>query len=232
MNNKDWKTIWEKRVEAPVKMTHNDLLVANGYDKERSCIYSWNLAYAQDHYWKMIKLSPDESVYEVGCGSGAFLYHLYNDRYKVGGLDLSSNLIELAKINFPGSQFTQGEAINLNIEDKWDHVLSFGLFLYFPKMEYAEQVLLKMLEKANKTVSLYDLPNAELKDESESMRRATTPNYDEDYAGLQHLYFSKTWFLEFARNHKLHCTVFDQVVPNYENGKYRFCVVLNKMIQM
>jgi SAM-dependent methyltransferase len=223
-----WADIWERRVQEPKKLTHLELLKANGYDNARSTLYPWNLGEAQEYYWSLIKLSEGESVYEVGCGSGAFLYQLYQKRRPVGGLDLSKNLIELAEINLPGSNWTHGDAMNLDTVEKWDHVVSFGLFFYFPSLEYAEQIILKMLEKANRTVCLYELPDLDRKEECEAMRRETTPNYDEDYKDLQHLYFSKQWFCDFARRHKLHLTVFDQCIPNYENGKYRFCVIFNK----
>ena len=209
-------------------MTHMDLLKANGYDNARSTLYPWNLGYAQDYYWNLINLRDGESVYEVGCGSGAFLYNLYTERQKVGGLDLSQNLIDLANINLPGGRWEHGDAVSLNTEDKWDHVVSFGLFFYFPDLEYAESVIMKMLDKAHKTVCLYELPDLDRKEACEQMRRETTPNYDEDYKDLQHLYYSKQWFIQLALKLNLHLTLFDQVVPDYENGKYRFCVVLNK----
>jgi trans-aconitate methyltransferase len=223
-----WTEVWESRVEAPRKMNHVDLLRANGYDNQRSTLMPWNLASAQEYYWSIINLQPEDTVFEVGCGSGAFLFPLFRDRHKVGGIDLSGNLIELAKINLPTGNFVQGQAIDVDTTEKWDHVLSFGLFFYLPDMKYAEALLDKMVEKANKTVCLYELPDEDLKEECEEMRRATTPNYDRDYADLKHLYFNKKFFIDYARKRKLHCTVFDQVIPNYENGKYRFCVVLRK----
>lgn len=228
--SKNWADIWESRVDTPRKMNHLELLKANGYDNKRSALLPWNLTYAQEFYWNIIRLQERDSVYEVGCGSGAFLYSLYKEGYQVGGIDLSKNLIDLAVINLHGGNFTCGDAQEINAIEKWDHVVSFGLFFYFPSAEYAETLILKMLEKANKSVSIYELPDLDRKEECEAMRRVTTPNYDRDYAGLEHLYFSKQWFCNFARKHGLHLTLFDQVIPNYENGKYRFCAVFNKIL--
>lgn len=228
MKNNNWSDIWESRISEAQKMSHGELLAVNGYDNPRSTLTTRNLSVAQDFYWNIIKLNPHDSVYEVGCGSGAFLYRLYDERYKVGGLDLSSSLIELAKTNLPGGQFTQADAMDLDTTEKWDHVMSFSLFFYFPDMKYAEKVLMKMIEKANKTVSLYDLPNLQMKEDAERARREGIENYDVEYAGLKHLYFTKKWFCDFAQKKKLHLTIFDQKIDDYENGKYRFCVVLNK----
>jgi trans-aconitate methyltransferase len=223
-----WKEIWESRVDLPERTNHLGLLKANGYDNSRSSLYPWNLASAQEFYWNIISLQSEDTVYEVGCGSGAFLYPLYIDRHKVGGADLSHSLVSLAKASLPGGEFECAPADQIDTDHKWDHVLAFGLFLYFPDHDYAEKVLDLMLEKSNKSVSVYDIPDAAKEDACEQMRRDTTPNYDQDYSGLKHLYFQKQWFCDYATKRNLHLTVFDQVVPNYENGKYRFCAVFNK----
>ena len=227
-NLNKWSNVWESRTNALTKMSHIDLLKASGYDNHRSTLYPWSLEYAQDYYWNLINLKDYESVYEVGCGCGAFLLPLYNGNQKVGGLDLSNNLISLAKINLPLGKWEHAEATSLDTAEKWDHLVSFGLFIYFPSIEYAEDVILKMLEKANHTVSIYELPNLDLKEECEQMRREDNSNYDNDYKDLPHLYYSKQWFIQFALKHDLHLMIFDQLIPKYTNGKYRFCVVLRK----
>ncbi len=223
----NWKDIWENRVETIEKKSHTDLLIANGYDNERSQLRSDNLTKGQSYYWKLIDLDNNDTVYEIGSGSGAFLYPLYEKGHIVGGIDLSQNLVDLAKENLPFGEWEQGEAISITTETKYDHVVSFGCFLYFPSYEYAEETILKMLEKSNKTVSIYEIPDADYKDHCENMRRETTPNYDTNYEGLKHFYYEKQWFIDFAKKHNLHLTIFDQCIPNYENSKYRFCVVLN-----
>lgn len=221
----NWKDIWENRVSVVEQKSHTDLLIANGYDNERSQLRSENLKEGQSYYWKLINLNDDDSMYEVGCGCGAFLYPLYNN-HNIGGIDLSQNLIDVANENLPSGEWSQGEASDLKIYPKYDHVVSFGCFLYFPSYEYAEKTLLKMIKKANKTISIYELPDINYKEECENMRRITTPNYNSDYQGLKHLYYSKNWFIEFAKKYNFHLTIFDQCIPNYKNSKYRFCVIL------
>jgi len=222
----NWKEVWEDRVETIEPKTWEELFKANGYDNSRAQLRSDNLKEAQKYYWKLIDLKPTESVFEVGSGSGAFLYPLYDPKRKIGGLDLSHNLVEVAKENLPNADWIQGEATDLPTDEKYDHVISFGCFLYFTAYDYAEKTILKMLEKSNKTVSIYELPDADYEFHCESMRRETTPNYDTDYKGLKHFYYEKQWFIDFAKKHNLHLTIFDQCIPNYENSKYRFCVVL------
>jgi SAM-dependent methyltransferase len=225
--NRNWKEIWEDRVANIEDVTHIELLKANGYDSTRSSLTPETLKIAQNYYSKILDLDLKDSIYEVGCGSGAFLYPFWLHSHNVGGIDLSHNLIDLAEANLHHGDFMQGEALDLNTEEKYDHVMSFGCFLYFPNKAYAESVILKMLEKATKTVSIYEIPDEAYKKECEEMRRENVgPSYDTDYKGLQHLYFSKQWFCDLAYKYNLHLTIFDQVVPDYESGKYRFCVVL------
>jgi SAM-dependent methyltransferase len=227
MNNKTWNDIWCQRSDEPMSMSHLDLLKANGYDNLRSALIPDTLEIAQDFYLSIIRPSITDTFYEVGCGSGAFLYGLKKKGYAVSGMDLSANLVEIAKINV-NDTITSGNASDLDVREKHDHVMAFGLFLYFPSLEFAENILEKMILKANRTVSLYDIPDLAKMEDCENMRRKTTPNYDKDYAGLKHLYFSKQWFCDFAQRNRLHLTIFDQVIPGYENGKYRFCVTINK----
>lgn len=224
---KQWKDIWENRADQIEPKNHNELLELNGYDNPRSLLTPENLKPAQEYYWNILNLQPTDSIFEVGCGSGAFLYSLWVNDHKIGGLDFSKNLLNVARVTLVGGLFEQGEATTLLSTPKYDHVLSFGCVFYFPSLEYVEEVILKMLDKAKKTVSLYELPDKAFQEECESMRRETVgPSYDTDYKGLQHLYFEKQWFIDFAYKHDLHLTIFDQVIPDYESGKYRFCVVL------
>lgn len=229
VKEKQWKDIWDNRVDHIEHKDYSELLRLNGYDNIRSQLRPNNLQVAQEYYWKILNIKPLDSIFEVGCGSGAFLYSLWRDHHKIGGLDFSNNLLKIAKATLDGGSFEQGAAANLKITPKYDHVLSFSVFFYFPNLEYAEKVLLKMLEKAEKTVSLYELPDHYHKIKCEAMRRESIgPTYDEDYKGLQHLYFEKQWFIDFAYKHDLHLTIFDQMIPDYESGKYRFCVVLKE----
>ena len=221
-----WKEIWEKRIEKNGEKTHTELLIANGYDNERSQLRPENLELGQRYYWNLIDLKLSDSIYEVGCGSGAFLYPLYLKGHEVGGIDLSHSLIEVAEENLPDGEWEQGEAVEIKDFKRYDHVVSFGCFLYFPSLKYAEKVILRMLLKSKGSVSIYELPDHDYKGECEKMRRETTPNYDTDYEGLKHLYYKKQWFVDFAKRNNLHLTIFDQCIPGYENSKYRFCVIL------
>ncbi|HXW71852.1 MAG TPA: class I SAM-dependent methyltransferase [Methylocella sp.] len=71
-------------------------------------------------------------ILDIGCGSGGALASLtqsgasWNNLF---GVDLLAERIEAAKRNYPGIQFTQGNAADLDFEDKsFDLVLIFTVF--------------------------------------------------------------------------------------------------------
>jgi 2-polyprenyl-3-methyl-5-hydroxy-6-metoxy-1,4-benzoquinol methylase len=88
MNN--WKDIWNKedRVNDIVLQA---LVKADGFDEGAG---SFNLddwkAYTAKLFEKL-NISNMSSIYDVGCGSGAFVYPLYLKNYKVGGGRLFGN---------------------------------------------------------------------------------------------------------------------------------------------
>jgi trans-aconitate methyltransferase len=224
---KNWKDIWAGREAKGTNLTATELLNLNGYDNERSRITPATLQKAKGFYKQVMDWQPSDSIYEVGCGSGAFLHREWYEGTHVGGMDLSQALVDIANSNLPGGNFTVDEAINLTSTEKFDHIMSFSVFFYFPTMDYAEEVILTMLAKANKSVSIYDLQDMAYVEENEAMRRESYgSNYDKDYEGLSHLYFDKSWFIKFAKDHNLHLTIFDQIIDGYECGKYRFNVTM------
>ena len=226
-----WKRIWENRdTSEDDKDILLKLIQIDGFDGGggKSCITadSW-LSYVA-----MIKselsIQTSDSIFEVGCGSGAMLYPFYITGHPVGGLDYAKNMIKKAKKEMPDAELTACEAMELNRQKTYDYVIANSMFYYFPDFEYAGQVINKMFEKANKGVAILDVPNARLEDELESERRKACPNYDEKYKGLKHLYYPKSWFLDFAEQ-KQSCKIVlsQQDIPNYGYNKYRFnCFLL------
>ena len=225
-----WKDIWESRSTEAKKLTLPELLAANGFDNNRSIITPSSLISVQNKYWNHGEyLDANDTIFDVGCGSGAFLWFLHAKCKKVGGIDLSQSLLNLAKANLINGCFSVGEAIDLDTTEKYSHVLSFSVFLYFESYKYATAVLDKMVDKAEKSVMILDIPDIDMKAEDEAMRKSTYgADYDKDYEGLSHLYYSRDWYENYAKKNRLSCKIFDQDIEGYENGKYRFCVILTK----
>ena len=150
MNN--WKKIWNKE---PLPMGSNtqsvlqSLITKDGFNTGYGTISeeAWlkYISYVEDK----LLLNNTKSIYEVGCGAGAFLYPFYKNGYKVGGIDYSDSLIKEAH-KYMDATFEIGEAINITDIPLYDTVISNSVFFYFPSYQYAEKVLSLMVKKATK----------------------------------------------------------------------------------
>ena len=101
-----------------------------------------------DDVVKDIKIEKDNSIFELGCGTGAALKRLrsvYGPSIKIGGSDISSNAIEVAKKAFPDDEehfyvISMTEKNTFVPDNSQDIVLSYGAFamyLYKDDMEVA-----------------------------------------------------------------------------------------------
>lgn len=165
-----------------------------------------------------------KSVYEVGCGSGVNLF-LFKNRIpniKCGGIDFSQSLIETANKVVKSDDIRRGEAIEINSAEKYDVVISESVFQYFNSYEYAEAVVERMLDKANKLIYIGEISDIEFMEEQLKARRAKIENYDELYKGLERRYYSKEWFEKLAdkSGRKIKFTYSQNM--EYVNSKYLF----------
>jgi ubiquinone/menaquinone biosynthesis C-methylase UbiE len=231
----DWHEIWNKRVPAspdqPTSVTLQDLLNADGFDTGAGTLNSLD---TWEKYIAFISgklgLTPKDSIFEIGCGSGAFLFLWYKEGHKVGGIDYSENLVSLARDVLRGMDLRVMDAISVPTEAKYDIVVSNGVFHYFGDYSYAERVIERMILKAGKTIAILEVPDLAKKDESEIARRGALPpgEYDKKYKGLPHLYYQKEWFDEISRKYGCRIEIFDQNIEGYVNSRFRFNVVMKK----
>lgn len=231
MNDLNWKQIWNKRSHISETILNLESLIKlDGFDSGvgRISTEDWQ-AYARVIAEK-IKLFDGASVYELGCGAGAFIYALSAIKtLKVGGLDYASSLIEAAQKAMPNGDFVADDAINMCIDPQYDFVISNSVFHYFSEA-YAEKVLKQMIEKSNSAVAILDVPDLQTKTQSELIRRdaLTIAEYEKKYAGLSHTYFARDWFEKQAQQLGCKCAIFDGCVPNYGQNQYRFSVLITK----
>lgn len=235
MGNK-WKEIWNGKV-ADVDIQklcdikdeftmYSALKKLDGFDvnvEEAENYYS-SFYHSAIHIWEtLIRDKKISSAYEVGCGSGADLFLLKNRGIKTGGIDYSANLSGIAgSVLGKTCAVETGEAMAMSSGDTYDLVFSDSVFAYFPDEKYGESILEKMYEKANKMVVILEVFDKDWQDECERHRRAMLPDYDERYAGLEKVFYSRAMFRNFAE--KRHCAIrFDSVEnPYYWNSKYLF----------
>jgi len=94
-----------------------------------------------------------ESIYEVGCNSGRNLWYVENKLpgKRLGGLDINSHAINLAREMVPQAEFHNIDICDMDVEDKYDIVFTSGVLLHIPPSHIYE-VIEKCIQKANKYV--------------------------------------------------------------------------------
>ena len=223
-----WQEIWNKD-ERVNKIILEMLIKADGFDNGAGSfsIDDWFI-YTKDFFEKL-GIKKNDSIYDVGCGSGAFVYPLYLRSHKVGGVDYSMILVDLAKTIMPSCYFTCDEAINID-DTKYDFVISHSVFHYFKNLDYAKEVIVKMIEKANKKIGIFDINDKEKEDIYHRIRMGSInkEEYKIKYEELEHMFYDKSWFKGIAKEFNLKIEIFDQTFENYSNAPLRFNVIMEK----
>ena len=156
-----------------------------------------------------LDVGPGTSVFDIGCGSGAFLLPLYQNDYTVGGLDRSAALIHQAADAMPSGQWLQGEASTLDPGEPWDVVLACGTFGLFPNLDYARGVLARMVAKATHAIAILDVPDADTKDDT----------------AVDGLFYDRAWMLRALAEIGVKAVqIEDQRVDDYQHARFRFNV--------
>jgi ubiquinone/menaquinone biosynthesis C-methylase UbiE len=220
----NWESVWNKRTEVIQEYPIEELLRLNGYDQAQSRLTPETVYQACELFAENMGLGESDSVYELGCGSGAMLHYFKHTNHRVGGCDLSESLAKIAEKTL-GGEFSSCPANEISCGGRWDHVMAFGLFMYFPDYDYAGETLIRMMIKAGKSVSIFDIPDFSKKEECENRRRELVgPEYDDKYKGLTHLYYPKEWWKAYGDSLGLKTKIYDQAIPGYENSAFRYNV--------
>jgi ubiquinone/menaquinone biosynthesis C-methylase UbiE len=230
----NWQEIWNKRNIQSLYVSNDicleDLIIADGFDTGGGKLNSLDWEEYVRHLSKKIDLVPNDSIFEIGSGSGAFLYSWYTEGHVVGGIDYSESLVSIAQRVMRGMNFQVSEAIEVNTDEKFDIVLSNSVFQYFRDYRYAQKVIERMIMKARKAVAILEIPDLAKKEESENTRRAALPEgeYDKNYEGLTHLYYDRAWFTQFSDKSGYKLEISDHNIKDYGNSQFRFNVVIKK----
>ena len=170
-------------------------------------------------------------IFEVGCGSGANLYFLRKDGFKVGGSDYAENLLDVAKKVIGAENLVEciaGEAVDLPTKIKYDAVFAAGVFYHFPDLNYVEKVLDRMVAKAKRSVGILRILNADTEADYFKYRRERVKNYDELYKNLPKLFISKDFFREYAARNNLEIKFDQHHIEGFWNEPFNFDCFLYK----
>lgn len=230
-----WENIWKRKYLENLNKKKGefelfcDLKRVDGFDvnvEDETQYYRnfYNEWFSMSNRIREIVSSEINSVYEVGCGSGVnlFLFKNHFEDISCGGIDYSENLVNIAQEIVASDDLICGEAKKIDPDCKYDVVLADSVFQYFPDKEYAEEVLRKMIKKANRVVYLGELHDEERENDWLENRRKQMNNYDEVYAGLDRLFYSKEWLSNVASECKKSIEFTVSENTEYWNSKYIF----------
>ena len=224
-----WQEIWNRKLaNGPLDLA--SLVKLDGFDTGagRIAVEDWQ-AYCTI-IGRKLGLHDGASVFEVGCGAGAFLYGLrQTGALEVGGIDYAGNLIGASREAMPDGKFQVGDARDVSIEPQYDYVLSNSLFQYLAG-DSGSVVMNRMIDKARIAVAILEVPDASHKIAAETLRRrALSPGeYELKYKGLEHSYYAREWFVERAHARGLAVELFDGCVPHYAQNEFRFGAIIRK----
>ena len=224
-----WHKVWSSRQitnrnDQDIAPPLSKLLSIDGFDSGTGLIGEEAWLDFTKRISDRFAITDGDSIYDVGCGAGAFLYPFSRAGSPVGGLDYAAAQIDFCKHLFKTGEFSTEEAINLTANPRYSYVMSFSVFFYFPDLNYASTVLRKMLRKARKGVLVLDVPDAAKRDECEKHRASTLPpgEYERRYKDLEHLYYHRSWFARQAETHGWNVSIEDQFIKEYANNSFRF----------
>lgn|SRR3989344_271777 len=76
------------------------------------------------------KKSKSENLLDIGCGTGSHLLYLRRN-FNCTGIDLSNQMLKIAKMKVKGVRFKQADMTNFKFEEKFDIIISlFSVILY------------------------------------------------------------------------------------------------------
>lgn len=227
--NSIWKDIWNKKSIDAESALH----VANGYDLLSAKEFDHLVSQAVGP----IPLKPGNKVVEFGCGAGAFLASLTSlvPGIKVTGLDYAESLINVARQRVQGDFFVADiTAVGFLSGESFDHTFSFGVFLYLSSLDDAKKALFEMLRitKPGGVIYIGEIPDEEKKSHAESIRELSHKDVRKvSSAEVDHLYFHKDFFRDFAYQHSADIQIVDHTeldLGNYQAAQYRYSAYIKK----
>jgi ubiquinone/menaquinone biosynthesis C-methylase UbiE len=119
------------------------------HNTEKNAVTLWNLGY--DHLIRYLHPSVNKTILDYGCGSGTFCRFLSEKKAIVTGVDISENMIKVAKeIATDGIGYFQITSGNLDFlpENTFDYVVSNFVFCTIS----SRQEIIKVLNSINRVL--------------------------------------------------------------------------------
>lgn len=123
------------------KNKENYNLIAEDYAKSRNFV--WDIQRISDH------IKQNDKILDIGCGNGRMVEILEGKNVEYTGLDISEELIKIAKTKYPEMKFIVGNALNPPFLDcTFDKVFCIRMFHHIPSFD----LRVKFLKEVNRVL--------------------------------------------------------------------------------
>ncbi len=104
-------------------------------DVETQCAFKWVRPLEKSHFL------------DVGCGTGNFTQKLVSKGHKVTGIDISENMLQIAREKVPEAIFHKMDVYNLAFDDNtFDNVISMAAFEFIEHPKKALDELMRVVK--------------------------------------------------------------------------------------
>ena len=118
------------------------------YNEKHSYVYK----YGED-LLNLLEPKKGEKILDLGCGTGQLTNLIASSGADVSGLDMSPNMINIAKKNYPSLNFITADATNFNFDETFDSVFSNAVLHWIKEKEKVVKCVYNSLKKGGRFVA-------------------------------------------------------------------------------
>ena len=229
---KNWLQVWKKKSNLPFSKNYKNLLEMNGWDTGVSSFSIQDWKKFINMIIKKFQITKTDNVFEIGCGSGAFLLPFYKKNINCFGTDYSTKFIKNCKKLMKKGVFIKSEANNLKKfkKYKFDYIFIHSVFQYFDNTKYADQVMSQLREIAQKGTKIFilDVPNLKKKKvwKKDMIKAIGKIEFDKKYSNFKHLFYPISFFKKFCKKNNFSLSNILKFKLNKKSSKYRFNLMI------
>ncbi len=113
-------------------------------------------------------VATGKDILDIACGTGT-LFPFYSERNvnSVTGIDISSEMVRIAKQKFPGTEIICGDAEEYSFNKKFDIIMIYNAFPHFPNSEGLIKNLYKYLKESGRITIAHSMSREEIQSRHE-----------------------------------------------------------------
>lgn len=138
-------------------------------------------------------IKENVAVLDVACGTGVlFPYYLQRNVKDITAVDLSPEMVKIAKSKFPQAEVICGDAETITFDRQFDTVMIYNAFPHFPEPEKVIENLSKALKNGGRFTVAHGMSKKELDEiHSKSAGKVSNPLLEcDELARLLEPYFN------------------------------------------